>query len=58
MHMDTSPIDSWEGVGAYFTFADQPGMVAFFCGLAVVTFLGFMYALIKHENDAFNKHEG
>jgi len=54
--MDTSPIDSWEGVAAYFTFADSPGMVAFLCGLAFVAFIGFMAAIIKHENDAFDNH--
>ena len=54
--MDSSPIDSWEGVAAYFTFADNPGMVMFLCALAFVAFIGFMATIIKHENDAFDKH--
>ncbi len=55
--MNSSPITSWEGVAAYFTFADSPVMVAVCCGLAVAGFLGFMATLIQHENKAFKDHE-
>lgn len=55
--MNSAPITSWEGAAAYFTFADNPAMIAVFCGLAVAGFIGFMAAIIKHEKDAFDKHE-
>jgi hypothetical protein len=54
--MDTSPIDSWEGVSVCFTYADQPGMIGLFCGIAALIVVGFLYAIIKHESDAFDKH--
>ena len=55
--MNSSPITSWEGAAAYFTFADSPAMIAILCGLAVAGFIGFMAPIIKHEKDAFDKHE-
>ena len=55
--MNASPISSWESVAAYFTFADSPAVVMGLCALAAVAFVGFMAAIIKHENDAFDKHK-
>lgn len=51
--MNASPITSWEGAQAYFTFADNPGAMMFILGLAVVATVGTIVASIKHENDTY-----
>ncbi|WP_419811482.1 hypothetical protein [Bacterioplanoides sp.] len=55
--MNSSPLTSWEGVGAYFTFADNPVVVGALCIGAIAVFCGFMGAIIKHENDSFDQHK-
>lgn len=52
--MGTS-ITTWEGVSAYFTFADSPfalGLFAFGCAAIVV---GLIAGIARHENEAFEK---
>ena len=52
--MGTS-ITTWEGVTAYFAFADSPvalGLFAFGCAAIVV---GLIAGISKHENEAFEK---
>ncbi|MCY0963935.1 hypothetical protein [Parathalassolituus penaei] len=55
--MNSSPFTSWEGVATCFTFADNPTMIAVLLALSVTAFAGFMYTIIKHENDAFDNHK-
>ena len=38
--MNTSPIESWEGAEAYFTFADKPAVMMLFLLLAVAITAG------------------
>ena len=38
--MDTSPITSWEGAEAYFTFADKPGILYVILAAAVILCFG------------------
>ena len=56
--MNSSPITSWEGAGAYFTFADSPGMLYLILVLAVVMCFGTIVVAAKHEAEAFKKIEG
>ena len=54
--MGTS-ITTWEGVSAYFTFADSPfalGLFAFGCAAIVV---GLIASIKKHEDDAFDDYK-
>ncbi len=52
--MGTS-ISTWEGVTAYFTFADSPMMLALFALGAAGIIVGLIASIMKHENDAFDK---
>ncbi|MEM7398978.1 MAG: hypothetical protein AAGF48_03685 [Pseudomonadota bacterium] len=56
--MNSSPITSWEGAGAYFTFADSPGMLYLILVLAVIMCFGTIVLAAKHETEAFKKIEG
>jgi len=56
--MDTSPITSWEGAEAYFTFADMPGFLYVILAAAVVVCFGTIFMAAKHETEAFKKIEG
>ena len=53
--MNSSPIDTWEGATAYFTFADNPMMLGLILTLAVVVTVGVVGAMIKHEKESFEK---
>lgn len=54
--MNTSPIDSWEGAEAYFTFADKPGMMAIILILSVVVTFGTIILAAVHEKHIYSKH--
>ncbi|SFG20708.1 hypothetical protein [Neptunomonas qingdaonensis] len=51
--MNASPITSWEGAEAYFTFADNPTAMAIILGLSVVVTVGAVIATIIHENETY-----
>jgi hypothetical protein len=48
-----SPITSWEGVEAMFTFADQPGVIALILTLSIVATIYAIVATVKHENESY-----
>jgi TctA family transporter len=54
--MGTS-ISSWENVGAYFTFADNPIALGLFTICAAAIVVALIASIAKHENDAFEKIE-
>ena len=55
--MDTSPVsESWDGVGAYFNFADSPSMLTVILLLAVVVTIGGIVISAKYENESAKKH--
>lgn len=56
--MDSSPITTWEGAGAYFTFADMPGVLYLILALAVIACFGTIVMAAKHETEAFEKIKG
>lgn len=56
--MNTSPITTWEGAGAYFTFADSPAVLYLILALSVIICFGTIVIAAKHETEAFDKIEG
>jgi hypothetical protein len=48
-----SPITSWEGAEAIFTFADQPAMVSLILILAIAVTIFAIVATVKHENESY-----
>jgi hypothetical protein len=53
--MNSSPITSWEGATAYFTFADNPVALGLIFVLSVVVIAGVIGGAIVHEKDSFEK---
>jgi hypothetical protein len=51
--MNASPITSWEGVEAYFTFANNPTAIAIILTLSVVVTVGAIVASAVHENKTY-----
>jgi hypothetical protein len=51
--MNSSPITSWEGAEAYFTFADKPFVVGFIFILSVIVTVAVIGAMILHEKHSF-----
>ena len=56
--MITSPITTWEGAAACFTFADRPGVLYVILAAAIVVCFGTIVSAAIHEVDAFKKFEG
>ena len=54
--MNASPITSWEGVSAYFTYADNPFVIGLCFVAAVGVFAGLIGTIIHHEASAFDPH--
>jgi hypothetical protein len=53
--MNGSPLTAWEGVEAYYTFADRPFLIALgLAAMAIVT-LGVIIHSAKHETAAFKR---
>ena len=55
--MNSSPITSWEGAGAYCTFADNPGALYVILAAAVIVCCGTIVLAAKHEIETFQKIE-
>lgn len=53
--MNTSPITSWEGAEAYFTFADKPGVLMLIFLVSVVVTIGVIVSAARHENESYKK---
>lgn len=51
--MNASPITTWEGAEAYFTFADSPAALMVILALAVGATVGAIIATIRHENHTY-----
>ena len=48
------PANSWEGVDAYFTWADSPGMLIFLTLVVCVICVGIVVSAAKHEAETAN----
>jgi hypothetical protein len=53
--MNGSPITAWEGVEAYFTFADRPFLIGVCLALTAIVTLGVIIHSAKHETAAFKR---
>ncbi|MCC9626066.1 hypothetical protein LPB41_30725 [Thalassospira sp. MA62] len=51
--MNTSPITSWEGAEAYFTFADKPALLVLFTLIGVAVCVWTIASMAAHENKAY-----
>ena len=51
--MNASPITTWEGAEAYFTFADKPAVMGIILILAVAVTVAVIIASIAHENKTY-----
>ena len=45
------PDNSWEGVDAYFTFADSPGMLVLITLVTAAICVGIIIAAARHESE-------
>lgn len=48
-----SPITSWEGAAAYFTFADNPGALGVIFTIAVAMTVFAIVSTIRHEQHSY-----
>ena len=53
--MNSSPITSWEGAEAYFTFADNPNALFLIFLAAVAVTIGVIISAARHESDSYKK---
>ena len=51
------PENSWEGVDAYFTWADSPVMLVFIVLVMIAIMIGIIWSAAKHESDVADKHK-
>ena len=52
-----SPITTWEGAEAYFTFADSPTAIGIILILSIVVVVGAIFVTAKHENDSYKDYK-
>ncbi|WP_177429748.1 hypothetical protein [Pseudomonas mangrovi] len=50
----SSPISSWEGASAIFTFADKPAVTVTIVVIAVALTVFAVWATIRHEKHSYN----
>ena len=50
------PENSWEGVDAYFTWANSPGLLTTFVIIGVAICGGVIWAAARHEKEVADKH--
>ena len=48
-----SPITTWEGAEAIFTFADKPGMMGLILTISIVATVFAIVATIRHERHSY-----
>lgn len=54
--MNASPITSWEGAEAYFTFADSPAVVMLILVAAVAFTVYAIISAFVHESDSYQEY--
>ncbi len=50
-----SPLTSWDGVAAFFTYADRPAVMYVFLALAVIVTIGAIVVGANHEKAAYKE---
>lgn len=53
--MHSSPISTWEGAAAYFTFADNPMVIGLIFVLSVIATFAVVGVMIAHEKESFER---
>jgi hypothetical protein len=53
--MSGSPVTSWDGAEAIYTFADSPALIALFLVLTAAVVVGVIIHSAKHETKAFKR---
>ncbi len=53
--MNTSPITTWEGAEAYFTFADKPALLVLFVLAGIAACVWTIVSMAKHETKSSKK---
>ncbi|MDQ0467526.1 hypothetical protein [Labrys wisconsinensis] len=51
--MTSSPITSWDGATAYFTFADRPAVLALICLAAAAVCVYAIASMVRHETERY-----
>ena len=51
------PENSWEGVDAYFTWADSSGMLTLWVVVMIAIMVGVIWSAAKHESEAADKQK-
>ena len=51
------PENSWEGVDAYFTWADKPGMLVFLTLVTGFILLAIVISAARHEAETASKNQ-
>tara|TARA_Y100000590_G_scaffold403283_1_gene489806 strand:- start:137 stop:310 length:174 start_codon:yes stop_codon:yes gene_type:complete len=51
------PENSWEGVDAYFTWADSPGMLVLITLVGACILLGVIISAARHESESASKNK-
>jgi hypothetical protein len=51
------PVNSWEGVDAYFTWANSPGMLVLITLVSACICIGVIIAAAKHESETAEKNK-
>ena len=55
--MNASPVTSWEGAEAIFTFADSPAAITVILLLSIAVTIGAILVTIKHESDTYKSYK-
>lgn len=53
--MNSAPFTSWDGVEAYFTFADSPTAIGIFLIISVVLTVVPIWIVGKHEAECYEE---
>ena len=54
--MNASPITSWEGAEAYFTFADKPAVIMLILVASIVFTVFAIVSAFIHESDSYQEY--
>jgi|TARA_B100001027_G_C16051665_1_gene234495 hypothetical protein len=57
MNSFPGPENSWEGVDAYFTWADSPGILVFLTLVVAAICVGIIWSAARHESEVADKHK-
>ena len=57
MNSFPGPENSREGVDAYFTWADSPGILVFLTLVVAAICVGIIWSAARHESEVADKHK-